>query len=67
MLKSLKELNRSLDREELSHKKTKCNYCFFFQSNISEFREECIFIFLTQSFSNRVPNNTFENVQMLAT
>ena len=26
MLKLLKELNRSLDKEELSHKKTKCNY-----------------------------------------
>ena len=66
MLKSLKELNRSLDREELSHKK-KSVITVFFQSNISEFREECIFIFLTQSFSNRDPNNIFEYVQMLAT
>ena len=32
MLKSLKELNRSLDREELSHKKQSVITSFFFKA-----------------------------------
>ena len=66
MLKSLKELNRSLDREELSHKKQSV-ITSFFQSNRFEFREECIFIFLTHPFSTRAPNNIFKYAQILAT
>ena len=70
MLKSLKELNHSLDREKLSHKK-KCNCksvtSFFFQSNRFEFIEECIFIFLTHPFSTRAPNSIFKYAQILAT
>ena len=66
MLKSLKELNRSLDREELSHKKQSV-ITSFFQSNRFEFREECIFIFLTHPFSTRAPNNIFKYAQILTT
>ena len=67
MLKSLKELNRSLDREELSHKKQSVITSFFFQSNRFEFREECIFIFPTHPFSTRAANNIFKYAQILAT
>ena len=66
MLKSLKELNRSLDREELSHKKQSV-ITSFFQSNRFEFREECIFIFLTHPLSSRAPYNIFKYAQILAT
>ena len=66
ILKSLKELNRSLDREELSHKKQSVITSFFSQSNRFEFREECILIFLTHPFSIRAPN-IFKYVQILAT
>ena len=48
MSKSLKELNRSLDRVELSYKKQSV-ITSFFQSNRFEFREECIFIFFNSS------------------
>ena len=40
MLKSLKQLNRSFDREEFSRKKQSI-ITSFFQSNRFEFREEC--------------------------
>ena len=66
MLKLLKESNRSLDKEELSHKKQSVITSFFFQSNRFEFREECIFIFLTHPFSTRAPN-IFKYAQILAT
>ena len=66
MLKLLKELNRSLDKEELSHKKQSV-ITSFFQNNRFEFREECIFIFLTHRFSTRAPNNIFKYAQILAT
>ena len=66
MLKSLKKLNRSLDREERSHKKPSV-ITIRFQSNRFEFREECIFIFLTHPFSTRAPNNIFKCEQILAT
>ena len=66
MLKLLKELNRSLDREELSHKKQRV-ITSFFQSNKFEFREECIFIFATHPFSTRALNNIFEYAQIFAT
>ena len=64
LLKSLKELNRSLDREELSHKKQSV-ITSFFQSNRFEFRGERIFIFLTHLFSTRAPN-IFKYAQILA-
>ena len=66
MLKLLKELNRSLDKEELSHKKQSV-ITSFFQNNRFEFREECIFIFLTHRFSTRAPNNIFKYAQILVT
>ena len=66
MVKSLKELKRSLDREELSHKKQSV-ITSFFQSNRFEFREECIFIFLTHPFSTRAPNDIFKYAQILVT
>ena len=65
MLKSLKELHRSLDREELSHKKQITSE--FFQSNRFEFREESIFTFLPHPFSRRAPNIIFKYAEILAT
>ena len=66
MLKPLKELNRSLYREELSHKKQSVITCFF-QSNRFEFKEERIFISLTHPFSIRAPNNIFKYAHIIAT
>ena len=66
MLKLLKELNRSLYREELSHKKQSVITCFF-QSNRFEFKEERIFISLTHPFSIRAPNNIFKYAHIIAT
>ena len=60
------EFHRSLDREELSHKKQSV-ITSFFQSNRFEFREECIFIFLAHPFSIRPPNNIFKYAQVKMT
>ena len=68
MLKSLKELHRSLDKEELSHKKQITSVITsFFQSNRFEFRQEIIFTYLPHPFSTRAPNNIFKYAEILAT